>query len=68
MIISKSILSAMVVCIMIAGSISWAGVNEDLIKAADIGDIKTVKISLENGANVNAQNDNGITALIFAAR
>lgn len=39
----------------------------DLIKAAFSGDYPEVKRLLENGANVNAKRENGITALMGAA-
>ena len=43
--LSKGVLAAIFVfvSIMILGSISWAGVNDDLFKAADNGDLKTAK-------------------------
>jgi len=39
-----------------------------LISAAEEGDIKTVKMLLENGADIEAKNNEDYTALIYAAR
>ncbi|MFH0785245.1 MAG: ankyrin repeat domain-containing protein [Pseudomonadota bacterium] len=41
--------------------------NADLIKAAFSGNLPEVERLLENGANVNAKRDDGITALIGAS-
>jgi ankyrin repeat protein len=43
-------------------------VNEDMIKAAYMGNTATVKSCIEKGANVNAKmGDSGLTALMLAA-
>lgn len=41
--------------------------NNALVKAASAGDTKKVLELIKNGANVNAKDDNGMTALIWAA-
>ena len=43
------------------------GGHTQLMRAALAGDLKTVKMFLESGADVNARNDEGRTALMFAA-
>jgi len=43
-------------------------INEDMIKAAQTGNIATVKSCIQRGANVNAKlGDSGFTALMLAA-
>src|SRR5208337_5502443 len=44
-----------------------AGVNEDLWQAAKRGDLPEIKSLLDKGAEVNAKNDNGSTALMAAS-
>ena len=43
------------------------GINEDLIKTIEEGDINNVVIALSNGANVNFKSYYGRTALIYAS-
>ena len=43
-------------------------VNEALIIVSNLGNIKSVKFLMENGADVNTQNEKGITALMLASR
>ena len=43
-------------------------VNEALIIVSKLGNIKSVKFLIENGADVNTQNEKGITALMLASR
>ena len=44
-----------------------AGVNEDLIEAAKRGDLQEVSHLLDKGADVNAKNNEGASALFLAA-
>ena len=48
-------------------SIKQNGLNKGLLKAAQAGEIDTVNQLLGQGAEVNARNDRGWTALMFAA-
>ncbi len=48
--------------------ISWANINGDLVTAARKGDIEAVKSYIAKGADVNAKDSDGLTALQFAAR
>lgn len=43
-------------------------VNEALIIVSKLGNIKSVNFLIENGADVNTQNEKGITALMLASR
>jgi ankyrin repeat protein len=47
--------------------VAVAGVKDDLIKAAGRGDFPEVKRLLAKGADVNAKDDLGMTALILAS-
>lgn len=65
-----AMLRAIVLTVIFAFSLSftsYAGIDSDLIKAASIGDISAVKALLEKGADVNAKNNDGTTALIQAS-
>jgi ankyrin repeat protein len=46
---------------------AYADINSDLLDVAKKGDTKAVKALLDNGADVNAKNNTGATALIEAA-
>jgi ankyrin repeat protein len=46
---------------------AWADVNSDLLDAARKGDTATVQSLLGSGANVNATDEHGGTALMYAA-
>ena len=46
---------------------AWADVNSDLSDAARKGDTATVQTLLNNGADVNATDEHGGTALMYAA-
>ncbi|MBI4823896.1 MAG: ankyrin repeat domain-containing protein [Nitrospirae bacterium] len=45
----------------------YADINDDLRRAAEKGDINKVKSLLQHGADVNAKDNNGNTALMYAA-
>lgn len=47
---------------------AWGAPNEDLLQAARKGNVKAVQILLDAGADVNASNEDGETALMLAAR
>ena len=58
------------VLILLAGfalAAQTTNLDEDLLAAAKKGDAKTVKALLDKGANVNAKNEYGATALSYAA-
>lgn len=44
------------------------GPNDELIRAARNGNLKKVKLLIQNGADINAKDNIGRTALIYAAR
>jgi ankyrin repeat protein len=44
-----------------------AGINDVLIKAAEQGNINVVKFIIDDGANVNARKDDGMTSLMYAS-
>ena len=41
--------------------------NDPLIKAAFVGDLRAVKNAIASGSDINVTNDEGITALCFAS-
>ena len=47
---------------------AFATPNENLLEATEKGNIEDVRSALKNGADVNAQYDSGVTALMIAAR
>ncbi len=47
---------------------SYADDAKDLIDAAKKGDTAGIKALLDKGADVNAKNNNGVTALIWASK
>ncbi len=66
--LSKGIIAAafVFVSITLSCACSWAGINEDLFKAAIYGDAEAVKSLLAKGADVNAKDKGGGTALMMA--
>jgi len=42
-------------------------IDKKLLNACEIGDLEKVKQLLENGADVNAENKYGLTALMYAS-
>ena len=54
-------LGALAVCAV------YADINKDLLDSAENGDANKVKSLIKQGANVNAKNDGGWTALMWAS-
>lgn len=48
--------------------VTWADLGEELIKAVSDGDLAEVENLLDAGADVNLQNDIGVTALMMAVK
>ncbi|MBI4654475.1 MAG: ankyrin repeat domain-containing protein [Nitrospirae bacterium] len=46
---------------------SYAGTNEDLRDAVKEGNITRVRTSIDKGADINAKDNDGFTALMFAS-
>jgi len=70
----KKVLKAVILSVMVlslsllaAGQASSSSLNEQLITAAKSGDTAAVQQLLQQGANVNAKDNNGMTALLEAA-
>ncbi len=55
------------VCVLIPSFSAWADINADLIRAAQQGRVEKVSMLLLDGADTNAKNANGKTALSTAA-
>lgn len=49
-------------------TVAIAGVNEDLYKATERGELSDVKSSIAKGADVNSKMSGGITALMIASQ
>ncbi|MGC2423670.1 MAG: ankyrin repeat domain-containing protein [Nitrospirota bacterium] len=66
--LSKGIIAVafVFVSITLSCACSWAGINDDLYKAAIYGDVEAVKSCLAKGADVNAKDKAGGTALMVA--
>lgn len=45
----------------------FADINDELMEAANAGDVEKVQRLIEQGADVNAKNENFRTALMYAA-
>ncbi len=54
--------------VMLWTAFATAGIDEDLLKAATCGDLHTVKLLLAKGASVNATDEYGWSALIYASK
>jgi len=63
--ISRAII--MTIIISLWTNIATAGFNDDLFEAADQGDIKALISVIDDGADVNAKTDDGLTELMFAS-
>ena len=61
-----TIISVMAFTFLLA-AFAVAGVNEDLIKGAQNGGLKVVQGLITKGADVNAKDNEGVTALMFAS-
>jgi ankyrin repeat protein len=59
--------SILVLFVVISPFLSFTDINQDLIEAADSGETDKVRALLEEGADVHATDDNGLTALWKAA-
>jgi len=55
-----SVLVLLFLCLSI-----FADINDDLIKAAEVGDVAKVQQFIQAGADVNAMDDDGYTALYY---
>jgi uncharacterized protein len=65
---SKTKFSALIViAISLFANITFAGLNNDLITAAENGDLENVQKLLARGSNVNAKDNHGWTALRAAS-
>ena len=51
-----------------ANTVDYESLNQQLIKYAEFGNLAGVKECLEDGAYINAMNENGNTALMYASR
>jgi hypothetical protein len=49
-------------------TVTFAGVNEDLVQAANIGNLNEINALLAKGADVNAKTNDGSTALMNASQ
>jgi uncharacterized protein len=61
-----SMLASLLAVLALSTTIAFAGINDDLIAAAREGDLPEVKRLLARGAEVNAKNEYGKTALMLA--
>ena len=66
--LSKRSIATVFVFILIFCACSKAGVNSDILKAAEEGDLKAIKRCLKNGVDVNAKDNEGASVLIIAAK
>lgn len=57
---------SIILCILLSAVLT-ADVNDDLLSAFDRGDIKAIDDALSRGANANAKDADGFTALMYAA-
>jgi len=58
---------ALVIVLVVITRPPWPDMNQRLVQAADKGDLQQVQSLLDNGANVNAKDDHGSTALMLAS-
>jgi Ankyrin repeats (3 copies)/Ankyrin repeats (many copies) len=64
---SRAIVISMAIIMTMWANIATAGLNDVLIKAAEQGDINTLKSIIHDGADVNATMDDGMTSLMYAS-
>jgi hypothetical protein len=57
----------MTIIISSLASIATAGLNDVLIQAVEQGDTNTVKLIIDDGADINAKNIDGMTLLMYAS-
>ena len=62
-----SVIFSLLFLFMLLPFSSYAGINDELIDAARKGDINRIKKLLDKGADVNAKDKDGETALMAAA-
>ena len=60
-----SMMALLMALLALWATVTIAGLNEDLIKASERGDLPQVKRLLAKGAEVNAKTEFSITALIW---
>ena len=60
--------AALLLCAALAAPASGAMSDKEFLDLCSNGSLPRVEIALENGANVNAEDENGVTALMRAAR
>jgi len=53
--------------VSLAWNSAFAGINDVLIKAAEYGEINSLRSALDNGADVNARMNDGMTPLMYAS-
>ena len=58
----------LVVAVVLILGVGYAATKTPLMEASEKGDTKEVKALLANGADVNAKDNIGLTALMLAAR
>jgi len=61
-----SVVLAVLSVLMFSGVNAWSEINEEFIEAVITGDINQVKVLLNKGADVNAKDEAGQTALMWA--
>ena len=64
----RKFLTALSACVALA-SPSWAAMSDsEFLDLCSSGSVPRLEIAVENGANVNAKDQDGVTALMRAAR
>ncbi len=64
---TRTRITILLIALLIPLLASAVDINQELIKAAEKGDTAAVKALLDRGADVNAKDENGGTALMEAA-
>ena len=63
----ERMLPVLIVVFALWANVAIAGVNENLLEAAKRGDLDEVTSLVDKGADVNAKDNRGATALMFAS-